>query len=305
MSQVPQFMQIIIFALFMLGSFLGWLFKRLREQKAIKEARQRQIEREEMILRTGRDPLAEGQAGVPTAPRGQVARESEGETIQEMQRQAEMARRQEQLRQLRERRRQGQGVPAGPALPTVGNPHGGSGTGPVMRELWPGGPVIAVEPPARPAPAPEPAAQPQQRPNPRPQPRPVAQPSAQTGTRAEARSQQRQRDVAPAQDRSRDRLQRPERTATPARGGVQQTQQPARKSRPRPEQVERDDTEITERNRRAASMRSVDDSKSTGANRGRVVAAEQRERIDVPSTLADWRRALVINEILSKPLGFR
>lgn len=291
MSQVPQFMQIIIFALFMLGSFLGWLLKRLREQKAIKQARQRQLEREEMILRTGRDPLAEGPAGVPTVPRGHVAQEFEGGTIQQMQRQAEMARRQEQLRRLRERRRQGQGVPAGPALPTVGNPHGGSGTGPVMRELWPGGPVIAVEPPESQAPSPPPAAQPQQRPKPRPQPRPVAQPSAQTGTRAEARS--------------RDRLPRSDRTATPSRGGVQPTQQPARKSRPRPEQVERDETGITERNRRAASMRSVDDSKSTGANRERVVAAEQRERIDVPSTLADWRRALVINEILSKPLGLR
>lgn len=123
------------------------LYQVYKKKQATLEAERLQREREQTILRTGRDPATEAKRG-GVSPQFSPARQREAEMT---------AQRQEALRQLRQQQAQAEA-------------DGASGnSGPVRRPLWPGGPIVEVRGPAPAGPASAPArpAQPEFRPPPR------------------------------------------------------------------------------------------------------------------------------------------
>ncbi len=151
-----QYFQLIAVAIIFGISFLGWLYRKLKEQAAIKRIEDQRRRREEEILRTGRDPHA-----APPGP----------EVLEERRRQQEVAsRRESELQELR--RRQGARM-GGPIAPGPGSAAPTSGGGILIQIPGTAGPIVvkpvprATRPPSAPPRTPQRQATPQPRP-PRP-----------------------------------------------------------------------------------------------------------------------------------------
>ncbi|MGH7131315.1 MAG: hypothetical protein ACREJO_05155 [Phycisphaerales bacterium] len=131
-------LQILLFALVLSWSGLMWLIRYLREQKKIRDARDRETQRRTEALRTGRD--AETFAAPTLTPR--MAPSSQQTGAAEAQRELQ-ERRQQQLRELRKKAAGQQPTPiparqVARAAPPTARP------GPATVELWPGGPKVVV-----------------------------------------------------------------------------------------------------------------------------------------------------------------
>lgn len=163
---MPGKYTILIYAILLLLGGLQAAFKAYQRKKVIRDAQQAEAARQQTILRTGRDPLAE-----QVAAQQRQAQRDEAEAL---------AQRQEALRQLRTQQQEAAGRSEPPLVPQQAQ---GGGNGPITRELWPGGPVIVINgsrPTAAPQPRPaqarpvQPRSQEQRRQNkpqpPRPQP---------------------------------------------------------------------------------------------------------------------------------------
>ncbi len=134
---MPGKYTILIYAILLLLGGLQSAYKAYLRKKAIRDAQQAEAARQQAILRTGRDPLAE-----QVAAQQRQAQRAEAEAL---------AQRQEALRQLRTQQQEAAGRSEQPPVlqPTQ------TGGGPITRELWPGGPVVVIGG-AKPAPAPQP-----------------------------------------------------------------------------------------------------------------------------------------------------
>lgn len=126
--------QFLIYLIPVVLAVMQTVYRAYQKKRALIDAENAERERQQTILRTGRDPLAEQAAA---AQREAQRREAEI-----------MAERQEALRELR--RQQGETATPGspPPVPQPamggGNRGGGGPGGPITRELWPGGPVIVI-----------------------------------------------------------------------------------------------------------------------------------------------------------------
>jgi hypothetical protein len=180
-----QWLQYLIIILFLGFSALSWLVRKLQEQKAIKEMRDRELRRQESFLRTGRqeDPDLKPSLGPPD------------QTGSDLDRLREIIAREEARKQ---------GRPA--TAPSPAAPAGQPG-GPITAELWPGGPVVVISPggaptaPPTPAPvpvAPTPTATPRRTP-PVASARPAGRPPANAGIKKRRREGQ-ERPAAPSLD---------------------------------------------------------------------------------------------------------
>lgn len=269
----PQFAIIIFFLLF---SAISWTVRKLKEQNEVKRAREMAEAREREILRTGRDPNAEPLPDL-TPPSQQIRPEpvlSPGADRRQLA--AEQAR--AELRRLRQMRSPGAPMHApGVSSPTSQpmSPAAG-GPAPIRTELWPGGPVIEINPGAganQPVPPPMPA----QRPQPQSQ-QPMARPAATSAQRRTPTQAQR----AQAQRRSdEDRAERAER--------ARKQKALAAKREKESRELARDAREDAEELQRA----------------GLTPVGNQPVNLHLPKTPEQWRSALVLNEILGQPLGMR
>ncbi|MBL0869115.1 MAG: hypothetical protein IBJ18_00895 [Phycisphaerales bacterium] len=277
----PQFAIIIFFLLF---SAISWTVRKLKEQNEVKRAREMAEAREREMLRTGRDPNAEPLPDL-TPPSQQVRPDpmlSPGADRRQLA--AEQAR--AELRRLRQMRSPGAPMHA-PAVggsaqqPTIA-PNATGGPAPIRTELWPGGPVIEINPGAganQPVPPQMPAHRPQQ-----PQSRPAAmqQPMARPPATSAQRRTPTQAQRAQAQQRSdEDRAERAER--------ARKQKALAAKREKESRELARDAREDAEELQRA----------------GLTPVGAQPVNINLPKTPEQWRSALVLNEILGQPLGMR
>lgn len=284
-----------LFVLLLLAfSFLSWVWKKLAEQKAIKDAQDRARAAQEYKLRTGRDADEVAIGPTATAP-GAPARSG---SVDE-----------ERLRELVQRRLResagggqtagsgssGAGSPVPPSMPapsprpaSAGGPSGSAGGGgaagggkPVTAELWPGGPVVVIQPGGAPAGGPGGGGgggggQPQRtvvvRPAPaagnreRAQPQPA--PTRKNKTKAPATRESASDASLAASLRARDGSVSTERQATQRM--VAQAEREAR----------------AEESRRAAA---------------RVPTLRET----LPKTPAQWRAAFVAAEVLGRPVSLR
>lgn len=132
----------LVYIIIVVASAIGrGMYQVYQKKQAQLEAERVQREREQAILRTGRDPAAE----MPRTQQIDPGRQREAEL---------MAQRQEALRQLRQQQAEAE-------------VSGNGGT--VRRQLWPGGPVVEIRG-AAPAAGPSAQQRPVQRPQPRQQP---------------------------------------------------------------------------------------------------------------------------------------
>lgn len=154
--------QLIYFAFLLVASGAMATFRWYQKKKVVMDIERAAREREQEILRTGRDPSAQQ----PTL----VNRPEPARQMNHRPREADlMAERQEALRQLRRQETQ-------TATGTTPTPAPAGGT--ITRELWPGGPVIVINAGGgggTPAPA-APPPMPVQRAQPAPRPLPVQPP---------------------------------------------------------------------------------------------------------------------------------
>ncbi len=113
-----QWLQYLIIILFLGFSALSWIVRKLQEQKAVKELRDRELRRQESFLRTGRQEERDstGRLGPQGEAKGDIDR----------------------LREIiaQEESRQIEKADSGSASSTPG--------GPITAELWPGGPVVVI-----------------------------------------------------------------------------------------------------------------------------------------------------------------
>ena len=179
--------QFLIYLIPVLLAVLQTAYRAYQKKRAQLDAEAAERFRQQTILRTGRDPLAEQAAA---AERDAQRREAEI-----------IAERQEALRQLRRQQEEARTPSTPPPVPQPalgGNRAGGGPGAPVTRELWPGGPVIVIGG-AEPTPAPAP-----QRQDTRSRaPQPVQTRSQQQGRK---KQNQRQQDAASTlQSRQEDR----------------------------------------------------------------------------------------------------
>ena len=140
-------LQILLFALVLGWSGLMWLIRYLKEQKKIRDARDREAQRRTEALRTGRDPDSfNAPALTPRmTPSAQQADAAEAQrALQE--------RRQQQLRELRKQAAGQQATPI-PARQVARAAPPTTRSGPATVELWPGGPKVIVGQGGAPQPA--------------------------------------------------------------------------------------------------------------------------------------------------------
>lgn len=261
----------LIFVLVMVLSSAGkGIYEAYQKKKAAMELERLEQERNNTILRTGRDPKAEAAEAELRAQQNAAARE-------QARQRAAIEERQEALRQLRSGQAQANQPPQMPQ-PRASS---GGGGGPITRELWPGGPVIVINGSA-PAPAPAPAA-------PRPQ-----QPAPQR--------QQMPAQRQPMPQRTPDPRRQPQPVSQPrqqkSRPQQQQQQQPAKQAKKayaRTEPESRHDADYYMRERTSARM-------SIG-NEATAAAAEPAYTI--PSTPQQWRAAFIASEIFGTPVSLR
>lgn len=267
---MPGKYTILIYAVLLLLGGLQAAYKAYLRKKTIRDAQQAEADRQQTILRTGRDPLAEQVAALQ-----RQAQRDEAEAL---------AQRQEALRQLRTQQQEAAGRNEPPPVP---QPTMGGGSGPITRELWPGGPVIVINgPKAAPAPQPRPAQSFPAQPRPA-QTRPTLPRPAQT------RQQEQRRQSKPQQPRPQPQL----RAAPPQRDQRQIPRpQPVRSSL-QSRQESRHDAAYYQRERSLAKMQA-----STNVEDSVVVSAPAYA---LPSTPQQWRSAFIAAEILGTPVSMR
>lgn len=125
--------QFLIYLIPVVLAILQTVYRAYQKKRALIDAEAAERQRQQTILRTGRDPLAEQAAAAQ-----REAQRREAEIIAE---------RQEALRQLRRQQEEAQSPGSPPPVPQPamgGNRSGGGPGGPITRELWPGGPVIVI-----------------------------------------------------------------------------------------------------------------------------------------------------------------
>jgi len=176
---LQNWVQFLIFALFLSAPALSWVVQQLREKAEVKRERALAARRREEELRTGRTSES-------TQPQSLVTNKGE-DRMTELQRLAE--RRQQQLRELRARQAQQQGAKASatiaPSAPAAGSGKGqrlprGAGMrgGPLPNRQAP----ATTQPQTRRRPQTQPAQQKSSRPS------PAARPTAPSGDRVDIQS---------------------------------------------------------------------------------------------------------------------
>jgi hypothetical protein len=269
-------LQVIIFLLILAASGVSWLFRKLAEAKARKAEEDRERHRQEEMLRTGRDPLAENAAPNPMRDADANAR------LREI-----AARRQAQLRELR--RKQTEGSPATTPPGQAPEPT------PQARELWPGGPVVVINPSTKP-PASPPALPTPNAPNrplptpaaPRPVARPKPRPPAPVGTPGQVRGPGHPGTAAEAV-RAEQRRKNEARTAALRRQAAQQADI---------------DAEIASE-RSASDQRRATIARITAGSDAPVSTTIKTDAWRPPNTVDAWRNAFIAAEVLAAPLALR
>jgi DNA primase len=264
----------VVVALF-LFSGASALFKKIQEKRALREIEMRRRRAEDEAMRTGRGDAQPAAPTMATAiDEAQQRRQREQEEIK--------AQQMEKLRQLRENiaRQQGQPTTASASRPAQPSQQ----PQPAGVELWPGGPVVVVNPTGQGPQAPRPAARPASLPQ---QPRPAATPRPAPAPRPVARPAPR---PAPMQ---------PNRQPQPVRAS---TQRPSNDTAAR-----REAASTAKKSAAAVAARRV-----TAADEAEVaadVARRYEEQVSagrvVPSTAAQWRAAFVAAEIFGPPMALR
>lgn len=307
MNNLQLYAILLVFA----ASGINWLFKQLREKAEIKRLEQAKQKRAEDLLRTGRDPTAETAISGP----GQVIDTNDAQA-----RLRELAqRRQQQLRELRKKTQPGQAGGEGGdegerPLPTAS---AGEAAGrPMSRELWPGGPVVVIGPMAGggsgggggggrgAASAPTPAS--------RPRGTPAAGPMNKGRDRS-VFSPQAQSD-ATGKNGPGGGANGPRPMSGPERTKMEKARSVASAAKEKKSQSDQAD-------RTRAAKRAVAGEERQGSATGRAILARsakesaaaanapQEPAINavalIPGSLSEWRRALVMSEILSEPVGLR
>lgn len=290
-TNIGQYIQYVVIAVVLLSGAVSWAYQQLVIQRQKQRERSAQEHRAEEYLRTGRDPGAPDTAASQQAP--QRAPAPPGLPGSDEDRLRELARkRQEQLRR--------QGAPTSAPRPAPAP----SGSGPITRELWPGGPVIVLDtrplgphtphtsaPPATPKPVstssvPAPSRQGQpaapQRPAQRTQAGPI-RPQASTPAQRAAQSRKQ------AETNATARAER-DRAGVAARKAVQQ----ARKAAQDLEAASETDAYAT------PSAGGLTLAPRLGARSGAVMMPQ-----GAPGTLSQWRAAIIAAEVLAPPLSLR
>jgi len=297
-------LQLYVILLFLGASALSWLFKQLKAKAAVKRADQDRHRRTEEQLRTGRTPTAEAAASGP----GQVIDTNDAQA-----RLRDLAqRRQQQLRELRKKAQSGQtGGESGDdgERPVLATSVGEAAGGPVQRELWPGGPVVVIGPMGggggRGAGS---AAPPASRPRGTSAAGPINQ-----GRDRSVFSPQAQSDAAGKSGPSGG-ASGPRPMSGPERRSAEKARAVASAAKEKKSQSDQAD-------RTRAAKRAVASEVRQGSATGRAILARsakesaaaanapQEPAINaaalIPGSLKEWRRALVISEILNEPVGLR
>ncbi|MBY0311627.1 MAG: hypothetical protein K2W85_06130 [Phycisphaerales bacterium] len=275
--QLQQYIHLFVVVLIMLSSVFGWLFKRMKEQREKREADALRRRLQEETLRTGR-PMSASMSAPPTAsPSSTLQPSIEDEAKRKL---AELAAR--RRRELAEMMKQsgGGGGGAGSGAGTPAAPAGTPGSS------WSARPAnTASAPTSRTAP---PTAQPMNRPKPADRLGKALRPQS-------IEQQQRTQRERVANDKA-------DRDAAVRQGAKQQELARRQKEEAR-ERAER------ERERREADevphMRrdAVDPSQAETPAMARMAAAAKAAA--GISAGSDWRRAIVMAELLNRPLAMR
>ncbi len=178
--QNQQWVQLIILAIFAGLSGRGWLYRKMREQQALKRIEDERRRREEEILRTGRDPVARPQTAEAVA---------EQRRVQEI-----VARREVELRELRRRQSGGAPRPAGTGEPGILIQIPGTRAPIIVRPI-PRGTRMVPPVPAPPTRPPAPQARPA-----RPARSRGTPPASRPGTRRPVPQRKPESSIAPPQD---------------------------------------------------------------------------------------------------------
>jgi hypothetical protein len=280
MGSLHQWINLIIFLVVVGGGAISWVFKKLNEQAQIKRAQSDRERRIEQELRTGRTDRPTGvlvsadaaQPGPGAAP--QAGHADARRRLQEL-----AERRQRQLEELRRRQQASQRGGAGEPVVLVGTP--------------PTAPAPPVRPAARPLP-------------------PVVRKPPPVVIMGPGRADQTNlpRQAAPVTGRNVSRTARPApppRTTAPAPAALTRDQDGKRrgKERARKAAAERE----KEQHRAAAEARDTRETASQllvpGSPSRSWNVAEVAQFLKTPKTPADWRRAILMREVLSAPITIR
>jgi hypothetical protein len=293
--QNTQVLAFVIIALFSVGS---WVYRILQEQKAIKDTRDRERERQEEMLRTGRDPNDPSTSAGAGAGgnRSSLEAAAQGPVESDEQR----------LREVMQRRlaeRQAQMAPR-PSMPTSagGSSSQGGQSGPVMKELWPGGPVVVVGQGGPGAGGPNAG-------GPVPIPAPVATRRAGTPT---APSMSPGEGTGRAERQRKVKRQRVEaRGLSSGEGSSGQRSVPTTpKSGVKAVATASQSASRAYQKRTSLEQQRGRDLRADGATSGNAADTRSVRRDDavpagVPTTLEGWRAAFVASEVLGAPLALR
>lgn len=280
--QWQSYIQLLVVALFLLSSVFGWLFKRMKEQREKREAEALRRRLQEETLRTGR-PMSASMSAQPSAsPSSTLQPSIEDEAKRKL---AELAAR--RRRELAEMMKQsGGGGASGGAGGRTGSPAAPVGPVSTPGSSWTARPAnTASSPTSRTAP---PTAQPMNRPKQADRLGKAVRPQS-------IEQQQRTQRERVANDKA-------DRDAAVRQGAKQQELARRQKEEAR-ERAER------ERERREADdvphMRrdAVDPSQADSPAMARMAAAAKAA--GGISAGSDWRRAIVMAELLNRPLALR
>lgn len=264
-------MQLIVVLLIFGSSGILALFRKLAEKRAIKRQQELQEEARNDMLRRGKT-IDRAPPPPSVAPPNQL----ESDVEASRQREQMLAERRARLEQLRQQRAQEQTSQSDgnrqPMSQPMSQPQAqvptGSPGGPIIRELWPGGPVVIINPQGG-APT-APASQPM----PMPQPVQPMQPSRSGWTVDEDRSRVQ----------TSDRADIGERTAAAADKVRRQAKAAAKQARHR------------------SISQSIDKPVSTEAG---VVNEEWNPKEAIPRTPAQWRQAFIMTEVFGPAVANR
>ncbi len=262
---LTQYMQLLVVLLVLLFSFLGWVFRKLKErrEKAESEALRRRAREE--ALRTGRLETST-RAGTPAVPMSQSVPSTLQPSIEDdaKRRLAELAAR--RRRELAEMMKQGGGSAGG----------AGSGGGSTMSSPPP---VVPTSPaPARTAPPVAPRNSGQRTPT-----RPPSIEQQQRAQRERAAREKAARDAA-----ARERAEQQERQRQAREEALERAER---------EQAQRDADEVPHLRRGTRTP-------AEPAAVARMSAAAAKAGGGVTAG-ADWRKAIVMAELLNRPLALR
>jgi len=319
--------QVYIFLALLAFSGLSALYRKVQEKRVINEGEANRRQRADEALRTGRDP---GLAGNP-------ARNLTDETTkvrQERELADSRSQQEDRLRQLREKI-SGQSTQAGGSAGNAGRPQGQPQPGQGV-ELWPGGPVVVINPTGQTGPSgqggqgtslPRPVMADSAR---SPQPRQQAQQQAQQKAQQQAQQAQRQAQQQAQSQRGQQQFPKPtpnqqqQQQQAPQQSRQQQGRSTATPSRQQQQQQQRPQVKAQQRSRddatpkvsresmtdRAGTLAMTRRAEAEQAAESRAVELRRTNEIErsgriVPQTLDQWRAALVANEVLGVPMGLR